>query len=119
MGIARGREPVPDSTTITTSRKLLNDNKLGEKLFAKVDKELQTRGLKLNTGAIVDVTIIGAPSSTKNAYKARAAPSWPIPLNCAANAPSWGYSSDGPTGLSASHQGLSFVNQVALSSFWR
>ena len=47
------------------------DNKLGEALFAKVGKELQTRGFKVNTGTIVDATIIGAPSSTKNTDKAR------------------------------------------------
>jgi len=71
VGIDLGREPVPDSTTITKFRKLLNDNKLGEELFAKVGNELQARGFKLNTGTIVDATIIGAPSSTKNAGKAR------------------------------------------------
>ena len=66
-----GCEPVPDSTSITKFRKLLNDNKLGEALFAKVAQELQDRGFKVNTGTIVDATIIGAPSSTKNAHKAR------------------------------------------------
>jgi IS5 family transposase len=71
VGIDLGREPVPDSTTITKFRKLLNDNKLGEALFAHVGKELQSRGFKVNTGTIVDATIIGAPSSTKNADKAR------------------------------------------------
>ncbi len=71
VGINLGREPVPDSTTITNIRKLPNDNKLGEALFAQVGKELQARGFKVNTGTIVDVTIIGAPSSTKNADKAR------------------------------------------------
>ena len=71
VGIDLGREPVPDSTTITRFRKLLNDNKLGEALFAQVGKELQARGFKVNTGTIVDATIIGAPSSTKNADKAR------------------------------------------------
>jgi len=71
VGIDLGREPVPDSTTITKFRKLLNDNKLGEELFAKVGKELQARGFKVNTGTIVDATIIGAPSSTKNADKTR------------------------------------------------
>ena len=71
VGIDLGREPVPDSTTITKFRKLLNDNKLGEALFAQVGKELQARGFKVNTGTIVDATIIGAPSSTKNASKAR------------------------------------------------
>jgi IS5 family transposase len=71
VGIDLGREPVPDSTTITKFRKLLNDNKLGEALFAQVGKELQARGFKVNTGTIVDATIIAAPSSTKNADKAR------------------------------------------------
>ena len=71
VGIDLGREPVPDSTTITKFRKLLNDNKLGEALFARVGQELQDRGFKVNTGTIVDATIIGAPSSTKNADKAR------------------------------------------------
>ena len=71
VGIDLGREPVPDSTTITKFRKLLNDNKLGEALFAQVGKQLQARGFKVNTGTIVDATIIGAPSSTKNADKAR------------------------------------------------
>jgi IS5 family transposase len=71
VGIDLGREPVPDSTTITNFRKLLNENKLGEALFAKVGQELQARGFKVNTGTIVDATIIGAPSSTKNADKAR------------------------------------------------
>jgi transposase, IS5 family len=71
VGIDLGVEPVPDSTTITKFRKLLNDNKLGEALFAQVGKELQSRGFKVNTGTIVDATIIGAPSSTKNADKAR------------------------------------------------
>jgi len=71
VGIDLGREPVPDSTTITKFRKLLNDNKLGEALFAKVGKELRARGFKINTGTIVDATIIGAPSSTKNAGKTR------------------------------------------------
>jgi IS5 family transposase len=67
VGIDLGREPVPDSNTITKFRKLLNNHKLGEALFAKVGNELQARGFKVNTGNIVDATIIGAPSSTKNA----------------------------------------------------
>ena len=71
VGIDLGREPVPDATTVLKFRRLLNDNKLGEALFAQVGQELQTRGFKVNTGTIVDATIIGAPSSTKNADKAR------------------------------------------------
>ena len=42
-------------------RRLLNEQKLGEALFARVGKELQARGIKVNTGTIVDATIIGAP----------------------------------------------------------
>ena len=71
VGIDLGREPVPDATTLLKFRRLLNDNKLGEALFSKVGQELQARGFKLNTGTIVDATIIGAPSSTQNADKAR------------------------------------------------
>lgn len=71
VGIDLGREPVPDATTLLKFRKLLNDNKLGEALFAKVGQELQELGFKVNTGTIVDATIISAPSSTKNSGKAR------------------------------------------------
>jgi len=44
---------------------------VGEALFAQVGRVLQSKGIKVNTGTIVDATIIGAPSSTKNADKAR------------------------------------------------
>ena len=71
VGIDLGREPVPDATTMLKFRRLLNNNKLGEALFAQVGQELQARGFKVNTGTIVDATLIGAPSSTKNADKAR------------------------------------------------
>ncbi|MDO8773076.1 MAG: IS5 family transposase [Burkholderiaceae bacterium] len=71
VGIDLGREPVPDATTMLKFRKLLHDNKLGEALFAQVGQVLQSKGFKVNTGTIVDATIIGAPSSTKNANKAR------------------------------------------------
>ena len=71
VGIDLGREPVPDATTMLRFRRLLNDNQLGEALFAQVGGQLQARGFKVNTGTIVDATIIGAPSSTKNADKAR------------------------------------------------
>jgi len=70
-GIDLGREPVPDATTMLKFRRLLNEHKLGERLFAKVGEVLQQSGFKLKTGTIVDATIIGAPSSTKNADNAR------------------------------------------------
>lgn len=71
VGIDLGRERVPDGTTLLKFRRLLNEHKLGEALFAKVGEVLQARGMKVGTGTIVDATIIGAPSSTKNADKAR------------------------------------------------
>jgi len=71
VGIDLGRERVPDGTTLLKFRRLLNEHGLGEKLFAKVGELLQARGLKVGTGTIVDATIIGAPSSTKNNDKAR------------------------------------------------
>lgn len=71
VGVDPGRERVPDGTTLLKFRRLLERNKLGEQLFAKVGKVLQGRGLKVGTGTTVDATIIGAPSSTKNADKAR------------------------------------------------
>jgi len=71
VGIDLGRERVPDATTLLKFRRLLEKNKLGEALFAKVGEVLQAHGLKVGTGTIVDATIIGAPSSTKNAAKQR------------------------------------------------
>jgi len=71
VGIDLGRERVPDATTLLKFRRLLETHKLGEALFAKVGEVLQARGLKVGTGTIVDATIIGAPSSTKNKDKKR------------------------------------------------
>jgi IS5 family transposase len=71
VGIDLGRERVPDATTLLKFRRLLEKHKLGEALFAKVGEVLQSQGLKVGTGTIVDATIIGAPSSTKNAEKKR------------------------------------------------
>jgi IS5 family transposase len=66
VGIDLGRERVPDATTLLKFRRLLEKNKLGEALFATMGEVLQARGLKVGVGTIVDATIIGAPSSTKN-----------------------------------------------------
>ena len=71
VGIDLGAEPVPDATTLLKFRRLLNQHQLGESLFAKVGEVLQANGFKVKTGTIVDATIIGAPSSTKNADHAR------------------------------------------------
>src|SRR5947199_7763927 len=44
---------------------------LRQRLFDQVQRHLAAKGLKVATGTIVDATIITAPSSTKNADKAR------------------------------------------------
>ena len=71
VGIDLGREPVPDETTILNFRHLLERHNLGKALFERVNQHLASRGLKVAGGTIVDATIIAAPSSTKNAAKAR------------------------------------------------
>ncbi len=71
VGIDLGREPVPDATTLLRFRRMLELKKLGEALFLRVNEELKRRGYKVQTGTIVDATIIGAPSSTKNEKRAR------------------------------------------------
>ena len=71
VGIDLGRERVPDATTLLKFRRLLEHKDLGKALFAKVGEVLQSRGMKVGTGTIVDATIIGAPSSTKNADRQR------------------------------------------------
>lgn len=71
VGIDLGREGAPDETTVCKFRHLLEARELGKRLFEEVGRHLQTKGLKVSTGTIVDATIINAPSSTKNQSKAR------------------------------------------------
>lgn len=71
VGIDLGHERVPDATTFSKFRRLLEAHELGAALSQGVNRELESHGLKLGTGTIVDATIIGAPSSTKNADKSR------------------------------------------------
>ncbi len=71
VGIDLGREPAPDETTVCNFRHLLEAHNLGDQLFTVINKYLQDNGLKMNTGTIVDATIIDAPGSTKNMDKAR------------------------------------------------
>jgi IS5 family transposase len=65
-GIDLGVEGAPDETTVCQFRHLLERHKLGKKLLVSVNEHLRTHGIKISNGTIVDATIIGAPSSTKN-----------------------------------------------------
>jgi transposase, IS5 family len=66
VGIDLGVEGAPDETTVCKFRHLLERNKLGKTLLRAVNEHLQRSGIKIAKGTIVDATIIGAPSSTKN-----------------------------------------------------
>jgi len=66
-----GSAPAPDETTICRFRHLLEKHHLGKRLFDAVNVYLRENGVKIAGGTIVDATIISAPSSTKNAAKAR------------------------------------------------
>lgn len=62
-----GLDRIPDETTILNFRRLLETHGLAAKMLEAVNLCLQRKGMSLRAGAIVDATIIHAPSSTKNA----------------------------------------------------
>jgi IS5 family transposase len=71
VGIDLGREPVPDETTVCKFRHLLEEHHLGGEMLETVNLHLQSQGVRITTGTIVDATIIHAPSSTKNREQRR------------------------------------------------
>jgi len=71
VGVDLGSAPAPDETTILRFRHLLEKHKLGELMLDAVNVHLEAKGIKIQTGTIVDATIIHAPSSTKNEKKER------------------------------------------------
>jgi IS5 family transposase len=70
-GVDLGRSPAPDETTICRFRHLLEKHELGGAMLDAVNHHLDTRGIRIATGTIVDATILHAPSSTKNAKQER------------------------------------------------
>src|SRR5206468_9844723 len=70
-GIDLGRAPVPDETTILNFRHLLEEHQLCGQMLDTVNHYLESKGIRITTGTIVDATIIHAPSSTKNEKKER------------------------------------------------
>lgn len=64
-------DTVPDETTICTFRHLLEAHQRAARMCEAVKALLEARKLLLKAGTIVDATIIGAPSSTKNATQMR------------------------------------------------
>jgi IS5 family transposase len=65
-GVDLGRAPAPDETTLCKFRHLLEAHELGGAMLEAVNRHLDSKGIRIATGTIVDATIIHAPSSTKN-----------------------------------------------------
>ena len=63
--------PLPDETTILNLRHLLEQHNLGRGLLEEINAHLESQGLRLREGTIVDATIIEALSSTKNRNQER------------------------------------------------
>ena len=59
-------EALPDETTILNFRHLLERHELGKGMLQEINAHLESQGLRLKEGTIVDASIIEAPSSTKN-----------------------------------------------------
>ena len=59
-------EALPGETTILNFRHLLGRHELGKGLLEEINGHLESQGLRLKEGTIVDASIIEAASSTKN-----------------------------------------------------
>src|SRR4029453_13646665 len=66
-----GDDVVPHEPTIPRFRPLPEPHRLPPAIFDAVKELLTAKRLLLQSGTIVDATIIAAPSSTKNAAQAR------------------------------------------------
>lgn len=64
-------EDAPDATTLLRFRHLLEEHELNKAFFEAINRVMTLSGYMMKGGSIVDATIINAPSSTKNAQKAR------------------------------------------------
>lgn len=64
-------DQVPNGDTIGNFRNLLIRNNIQEQIFAHVVSILSKNHLILKKGTIVDLTLISAPTSTKNADRKR------------------------------------------------
>ena len=64
-------EAVPDETTLCKFRHLLEKNERNKLFFDAINRVMVQTGHMMKGRTIVDATIINAPSSTKNAQKAR------------------------------------------------
>lgn len=66
VGVDLGIASAPDETTVLRFRHLLEKHDLGGSMLEAVNVHLEAKGIRIQTGTIVDATILHAPSSTKN-----------------------------------------------------
>jgi IS5 family transposase len=66
VGVDLGVAPAPDETTILRFRHLLEKHSLGGQMLDTVNEHLESKGIRIQTGTIVDASILHAPSSTRN-----------------------------------------------------
>lgn len=57
---------LPDETTILNFRHLLARHELGSVLLEEINRHLESQGVRLREGTIIDASIIEAPSTKKN-----------------------------------------------------
>jgi transposase, IS5 family len=65
IGLGMNLKTAPDSTRLLKVCRLLETNNPTERIFTAVNSLLAARGLLLKEGAVVDATIIEAPSFDK------------------------------------------------------
>jgi transposase, IS5 family len=53
-------DPVPDHSTLSRFRQVLVEQKLGERLLAEVNRQLERQGLVLKRGTLVDASLVAA-----------------------------------------------------------
>lgn len=71
MNISELDTEVPDATTLLKFRRIIENNKLGEKIFKAINGILEAKGKMMHGGTIIDATILNAPCSTKNEARRR------------------------------------------------
>ena len=71
VGVDLAIESAPDATTLLKFRRLLEAHGLTRKLFGAINAQLESVGLLLRQGSIVDATLIAAAPSTKNRSRSR------------------------------------------------
>ena len=66
MHIDFHEQQVPDAPPLLKFCHMLEKNRIGEKIFADVNRRLEEAGLMMHGGTIVDASLIATPKSTKN-----------------------------------------------------